>query len=39
MQMRKNCTFSNILQQVKSYFFANIYTILRLIPVEIPKIV
>ena len=25
MQMRKNCTFSNILQKVKSYFFANIY--------------
>ena len=26
MQMRKkNCTFSNILQKVKTYFFANIY--------------
>jgi hypothetical protein len=25
MQMRKNCTFSNVLQKVKSYFFANIY--------------
>jgi hypothetical protein len=25
MQMRKNCTFSNILQKVKSDFFANIY--------------
>ncbi len=25
MQMRKNCTFSNILQKVKSYFFPNIY--------------
>ena len=24
-QMRKNCTFSNILQKVKSYFFGNIY--------------
>jgi hypothetical protein len=29
--MQKNCTFSNILQKVKSYFF------LRLIPSEIPK--
>ncbi len=25
MQMQKNCTFSNILQKVKSYFFAYIY--------------
>jgi len=25
MQMRKNCTFSSILQKVKSNFFANIY--------------
>ncbi len=25
MQMRKNCTFSIILQKVKSYFFGNIY--------------
>jgi hypothetical protein len=25
MQMRKNYTFSNILQKVKSYFFPNIY--------------
>jgi hypothetical protein len=31
----KNCTFSNILQKVKSYFFANIN--LRVIPIEIPK--
>jgi hypothetical protein len=23
--MRKNCTFSNILQKVKSFFFANNY--------------
>jgi hypothetical protein len=36
MQMRKNCKFSNILQKVKSYFLP-IPTILRLIPVEIPK--
>ncbi len=35
MQMRKNCTFSNILQKVNSYFFANFY--LRVIPIEIPK--
>jgi hypothetical protein len=33
----KNCTFSNILQKVKSYFFANISIILRVIPIEIPK--
>jgi hypothetical protein len=32
----KNCTFSNILQKVKSYFFANIYH-LHVIPIEIPK--
>ncbi len=25
LQMRKNCTFSNILQKVKSYFFVNNY--------------
>ncbi len=25
MQMQKNCTFSNILQKVKSYFFDNLY--------------
>jgi hypothetical protein len=32
----KNCTFSNILQKVKSYFLA-ISINLRLIPIEIPK--
>jgi hypothetical protein len=36
MQMRKNCTFSNILQKVKSYFLA-ISINLRVIPIEIPK--
>jgi hypothetical protein len=35
--MRKNCTFSNILQKVKSYFFGIIYINLRLIPIEISK--
>jgi hypothetical protein len=37
MQMRKNCTFSNILQKVKSYFFLPISINLRVIPIEIPK--
>jgi hypothetical protein len=32
----KNCTFSNILQKVKSYFLP-ISIILRVIPIEIPK--
>ena len=36
MQMRTNCTFSNIMQKVKSYFFANIYHY-RVIPIESPK--
>jgi hypothetical protein len=35
MQMRKNCTFSNILLKVNS-FFLPISIILRLIPIEIP---
>jgi hypothetical protein len=34
MEMRKNCTFSNILQKVKSYFLP-VSIILRLIPIEI----
>ena len=35
MQMRKKCTFSNILQKVKSYFFANTVSIfLRVIPIK-----
>jgi hypothetical protein len=34
--MRKNCTFSNILQKVKSKILP-ISIILRLIPIEIPK--
>jgi hypothetical protein len=33
MQMRKNYTFSNILQKEKSYFF-HISIILRLIPIK-----
>jgi hypothetical protein len=33
----KNCTFSNILQKVKSIFFLPISIILRVIPIEIPK--
>jgi hypothetical protein len=36
MQMRKNCTFSNILQKVESYFLPISIT-LRVIPIEIPK--
>jgi hypothetical protein len=34
--MRKNCTFLNILQKLKSYILP-ISIILRLIPIEIPK--
>jgi hypothetical protein len=35
--MRKNCTFSNILQKVKNYFFANIYHSPFDIPIENSK--
>jgi hypothetical protein len=36
MQVLKICTFSNILQKVTSYFFANIYHS-PFDPIEIPK--
>jgi hypothetical protein len=36
MQMRKNCTISNILQKVKDIFLPK-STYLRLIPIKIPK--